>query len=136
MYGFVGGNFYGSKSSFSLDKIQCEATFIPTTFHVQVAVSTNDISVTALPNATTQGYTDIDSSCGLVNATFFCPSSLSQILTTGYTSVFGDAFKVNADNVRARSFITISQSRIYSQPLPRALNSCSMVVLEALALLN
>lgn len=101
MYGFVGGNSYGSKSSFPLDKIQCEVTFIPTSFQVQVAVSTNEISVSVLPNAT-QESTDIDSSRGLVNATFFCPSSLSQILTTGYTSVFGDAFKVNADNVRAR----------------------------------
>lgn len=71
---------------------------------MEVAVSTNDISVTVLPNATTQGSIDTDISRVLVNATFFCPGSLSQILTTGYTSVFGDAFKVNADNVIAWEF--------------------------------
>ncbi|KAH8589530.1 hypothetical protein B0O99DRAFT_472061, partial [Bisporella sp. PMI_857] len=102
MYGFIGG-FYYANTAYGppLNNIQCEATFHPESFEVYVNTTTKSISVTPLGESVPQK--DIDSSRRLVNTTFLGPSLMSQVLTTGYASIFGDAFKRNIENVRVRA---------------------------------
>lgn len=93
LYGFLGGNFYHY-----LNNIQCEATFTPTFFRVAVDVLAQNISVT--PTLEDSG--DIDSTGGLINNTFMGVSFVSQILTTMYTGILGDALATNINAVRDR----------------------------------
>ncbi|KAA6407162.1 MAG: hypothetical protein FRX48_08963 [Lasallia pustulata] len=74
-YGFIGGSLFYADFNSS----QCEATFSPTTFH-----------------------DDIDSTGGLIYNAFMGVSFLSQILTTIYTGLLGDAFNLNIDAVQNR----------------------------------
>ena len=94
-YGFIGGDFYKQ-----LNKTQCEVTFSPTTFDVAVDVSAQNISVTessiSAPNS------DVDPTGGLIYNAFMGVSFLSQIMTTMYTGVLGDAFNLNVDAVQRR----------------------------------
>ncbi|KAI0854495.1 hypothetical protein F4860DRAFT_499253 [Xylaria cubensis] len=92
VYGLVAGNY--------LDKVQCEVTFIADTFEVAVNQVFKNVSVT--PSGQTPVPVDIDASGNLADVAFLCPSYLSQVLTTGYTSVLSGAFDTNIDNVRAR----------------------------------
>ena len=94
-YGFLGGTFYAD-----LNNIQCEATFNPTTFSVAVDVMAQNISVT--PTTMNASDTDIDPTGGLIRNAFMGVSYLSQILTTMYTGVLGDAFNLNIDAVQHR----------------------------------
>ncbi|KAJ4179641.1 hypothetical protein NW755_012366 [Fusarium falciforme] len=93
MYGFLAGNAYAV-----LNQIQCEAKFSPTRFKVEVDVSAKNISV--IPVATGS---DIDPSRALANISFHGAGYLSQTLTTLYTSVLGDSFLRNIDNVRVHN---------------------------------
>lgn len=93
MYGFLAGNAYPV-----LNQIQCEATFSPTRFKVGVDMGVKTISV--IPVGTEL---DIDPSRALANISFHGVGYLSQTLTTLYTSVLGDSFLRNIDNVRARN---------------------------------
>ena len=93
LYGFLGGDFYPS-----LNNIQCEATFTPTLFRVAVDVLAQNISVTP----TLKNVSDIDSTGGLINNTFMGVSFVSQILTTMYTGILGDALLTNINAVSDR----------------------------------
>lgn len=93
LYGFLGGRFYPS-----LNNIQCEATFTPTLFRVAVDVLAQNISVTP----TLKNVSDIDSTRGLINNTFMGVSFVSQILTTMYTGILGDALLTNINAVSDR----------------------------------
>ncbi|RSL58974.1 hypothetical protein CEP54_007490 [Fusarium duplospermum] len=93
MYGFLAGKAY-----MALNQTQCEAKFSPTRFKVDVDVSAKNISVIPVGTGI-----DIDPSRALVNISFHGVGYLSQTLTTLYTSVLGDSFLRNIDNVRARN---------------------------------
>ncbi|KAI8653979.1 hypothetical protein NCS56_01353600 [Fusarium sp. Ph1] len=93
MYGFLAGKAY-----MALNQTQCEAKFSPTRFKVDVDVSAKNISVVPAGKGL-----DIDPSRALVNISFQGVGYLSQTLTTLYTSVLGDSFLRNIDNVRARN---------------------------------
>ncbi|KAK6352529.1 hypothetical protein TWF730_009353 [Orbilia blumenaviensis] len=100
LYGFLGGSEYPR-----LNDVQCEVTFTPTMFNVSVNVLRRQVIVT--PATTGDGgiqrSTDIDPSRALVNNSFLGVSYLSQVSTTLYTSVLGDAFSRNIDNVLIRN---------------------------------
>ena len=96
-YGFIGGSLFYA----DLNNIQCEATFSPTTFNVAVDVLAQNISVTA-STIDVPSSDDIDSTGGLIYNAFMGVSFLSQILTTMYTGVLGDAFILNIDAVQNR----------------------------------
>ncbi len=93
LYGFLGGIHYHY-----LNNIQCEATFTPTHFHVAVDELAQNISVTP----TTEDNIDIDNTGGLIKNTFMGVSFISQILTTMYTGILGDALTTNINAVRDR----------------------------------
>ncbi|KAJ9130910.1 hypothetical protein NKR23_g11961 [Pleurostoma richardsiae] len=96
IYGFIGGSYYDF-----FNNIQCEVTFTPDTFEVAANMAAKIITVTPTGKNTS-------SSVGagvpgqLQDLAFFYPSYMSQVLTTGYTSVLEKAFEANIDNVRAR----------------------------------
>ncbi|KAH7148939.1 hypothetical protein EDB81DRAFT_883333 [Dactylonectria macrodidyma] len=97
MYGFVAGKSYGA-----LNQTQCEVTFRPASFKVAVDMSTKNVSVTKT-HVSAQSQLDIDPTGGLANVSFHGVSFLSQTLTTLYTSVLGDSFLQNIENVRRRN---------------------------------
>ena len=101
MYGIVGGGtsgrYYGD-----LNNIQCSVVFTPTLFRVAVEGSNHNITVT--PDLTSnQPVYDIVPPLRVVNNSFSGVAYMSQTLTTLYTSILGDAFHANIDNVRVRS---------------------------------
>ena len=79
--------------------MQCEATFTPTRFNVTVDVAKKTITV----SHTEEVPHDIDPTGSLINIAFLGVSYLSQTLTTLYTSILGDSFLRNIDNVSARN---------------------------------
>lgn len=92
IYSIVAGHYYES-----LNEVQCEVTFTPSLFSVDVDMPTKVITVTPATPDEIQLHTvgaafDIDSSRALANTSFFAPSFLSATLTSGYTSVLGRAF--------------------------------------------
>ncbi|EFW99165.1 hypothetical protein CMQ_5586 [Grosmannia clavigera kw1407] len=103
-YGFVAGNFYAV-----LNQAQCAVTFTPTLFHVDVDMGSKNITVTP-EMAGSRPVVDIDPSRALTNVSFLGISYMSATLTTLYTSVFGDGFVQNIDNVRARENHTTNTS--------------------------
>jgi hypothetical protein len=100
IYGFVTGHYYDFGAGAGLNNLQCEANFAPDTFEVTVNVASKNISVT--PSRQKVSPVDVNASGNLTDVAFFSLSYLSQVLTTGYTSVLGGAFITNIDNVRAR----------------------------------
>ena len=94
LYGFLGGTAYPF-----LNNVQCEATFTPTLFNIDVDVQTQNISV--IP--TMGNNIDIDSTRGLVNNTFMGVSFVSQMLTTLYAGLMGDALFTNIEAVSERA---------------------------------
>jgi hypothetical protein len=95
VYGIVSGHIWANFTG-----IQCEVRFTPDIFQVTVNVASKNISVTPLGDQS--GFVDFNNSESLKNVAFSAPSFLSQVLTTGYTSVMETAFWDNIDNVRAR----------------------------------
>ncbi|MCJ1478522.1 hypothetical protein MMC13_007202 [Lambiella insularis] len=95
IYALAIGNFYPN-----LTNVQCKADFTPASFDVAVDVSTQNIAVT--PAAKQIPVVDIDPTGGLIKNTFTSLNFLSQIITTMYTSVLGDAFMINVKAVQAR----------------------------------
>ena len=82
-----------------LNKTQCEVTFNPTMFSVAVNVDQRDISVSILPN---EPENQLDPSGNLTQVIFKEVSSISQIDTTLYVSLLGNALQLNANNVMLR----------------------------------
>lgn len=97
MYGFVAGKSYSA-----LNQTQCEVAFTPAKFNVKVDMVAKNISVTRV-RGDAQQQLDIDFTRGLVNVSFHGVSFLSQTLTTLYTSVLGDSFLRNIQNVQKRN---------------------------------
>ncbi|KAK6342239.1 hypothetical protein TWF730_001716 [Orbilia blumenaviensis] len=97
IYGFLAGRKY-----WELDEAQCEVTFTPTRFNISVDVGIKEVTVAPLPlqNKILPADIDINPSRNVVNNSFYGVSYLSQVSTTLYTSVLGDAFYRNIDNVR------------------------------------
>jgi hypothetical protein len=95
LYGFIGGYHYHY-----LNHAQCEVTFTPTLFNIGVDVVAQNITVT--PAASGDININLDPSGGLVNGTFYSLNFLSQIMSTMYTGVFGDAFTRNINATQAR----------------------------------
>lgn len=91
--GIQGGRFYSY-----LNNIQCEATFTPTLFDVTVDELAKSISV----KPTTKHHLDSDDTGGLINNAFMGVSFVSQILTTMYTGILGDALLISINAVRDR----------------------------------
>ena len=105
-YGVVPGLFYPN-----LTNVQCEVTFTPASFDVMVDVHAQNISVT--PRTIDTPEVNIDPTGGLVNNTFMGLNFLSQILTTMYTGVLGDAFILNIEAVQNRGHhATMTESDI------------------------
>jgi hypothetical protein len=94
MYGFLAGDAYSM-----LNQTQCEVWFTPSRFNVSVDVDAKNISVTL----SQLGVQDIDPSRALANISFHGVGYLSQTLTTLYTSVLGDSFRRNVENVQSRA---------------------------------
>ena len=106
IYGLAAGYYYPN-----LTNVQCKVNLTPTLFDIAVNVSTSNISV--IPAADQSRIIDIDPTRGLVNNTFTSLNYLSQIITTMYTSVLGDAFMVNVDAVKTReNHTTITESDV------------------------
>ncbi|KAF7533606.1 hypothetical protein G7Z17_g13485 [Cylindrodendrum hubeiense] len=97
MYGFVAGKSYSP-----LNQTQCEVSFSPAKFNVTVDMVAKNISVTRI-HRDAQQQLDIDTTRGLVNVSFHGVGYLSQTLTTLYTSVLGDSFLRNIQNVQERN---------------------------------
>lgn len=95
MYGIVDTNI----SVHPLDGIQCEAKFSATQFNVYVDTLQRDISVSRNGAIAT----DIEPSGVLALNAFMQLAFAGQTLTTLYTSLIGNAFNFNIDNVRARA---------------------------------
>ncbi|KAH7144826.1 hypothetical protein DER46DRAFT_672520 [Fusarium sp. MPI-SDFR-AT-0072] len=93
MYGFLAGDAYSM-----LNQTQCEVWFTPSRFNVSVDMDAKNISVTL----SQQKALDIDPSRALANISFHGVGYLSQTLTTLYTSVLGDSFRRNVENVQSR----------------------------------
>jgi hypothetical protein len=105
-YGFIGGYYYNY-----LNHAQCEVTFTPTLFNIGVDMIAQNIIVT--PAASKDININLDPSGGLVNGTFYSLSFLSQIMSTMYTGVFGDAFARNINATQAReNHANLTQSDI------------------------
>ncbi len=96
VYGFAAGKNYSE-----LNRTQCEVTFKPTRFQVSVDMTAKNISVAPVTDQP-QPALDIDPSRALTNVSFYGLMYLSQTLTTMYTSVLGDSFLTNIENVRAQ----------------------------------
>ncbi|KAF5970894.1 hypothetical protein FCOIX_10117 [Fusarium coicis] len=94
MYGFLAGDAYSM-----LNQTQCEVWFTPSRFNVSVDVDAKNISVTL----SQLDVSDIDPSRALANISFHGVGYLSQTLTTLYTSVLGDSFRRNVENVQSRA---------------------------------
>ncbi|KAL6923080.1 hypothetical protein FSHL1_000330 [Fusarium sambucinum] len=94
MYGFVAGDAYSV-----LNQTQCEVWFTPSRFNVSVDVDAKNISVTL----SEFDAFDINPSRALANISFHGVGYLSQTLTTLYTSVLGDSFLRNVENVQSRA---------------------------------
>ncbi|KAF5662036.1 hypothetical protein FCIRC_11641 [Fusarium circinatum] len=94
MYGFLAGGAYSV-----LNQTQCEVWFTPSRFNVSVDMDAKNISV-ALSKLDSF---DIDPSRALANISFHGVGYLSQTLTTLYTSVLGDSFRRNVENVQSRA---------------------------------
>ncbi|KAF5536607.1 hypothetical protein FMEXI_10206 [Fusarium mexicanum] len=94
MYGFLAGVAYSI-----LNQTQCEVWFTPSRFNVSVDMDAKNISV-ALSKLDSF---DIDPSRALANISFHGVGYLSQTLTTLYTSVLGDSFRRNVENVQSRA---------------------------------
>jgi hypothetical protein len=94
MYGFLAGDAYSM-----LNQTQCEVWFTPSRFNVSVDMDAKNISVTLSQHKAL----DIDPSRALANISFHGVGYLSQTLTTLYTSVLGDSFRRNVENVQSRA---------------------------------
>jgi hypothetical protein len=94
MYGFLAGDAYSM-----LNQTQCEVWFTPSRFNVSVDTDAKNISVTLLQ----LDASDIDPTRALANISFHGVGYLSQTLTTLYTSVLGDSFRRNVENVQSRA---------------------------------
>ena len=91
--GFLGGSYYPY-----LNQVQCDVTFNPTLFNVDVDLLIQNISVSPV----LKNHYDIDDTGGLIDNAFKGISFISQILTTMYTGLLGDAFLININAVRDR----------------------------------
>jgi hypothetical protein len=96
MYGLISGTDYPR-----LNQIQCDVSFSPTMLSVTVDTQARMIEVA--PNITANQQTANALNQSLAVSAFFQPSSLAQMMTTMYTSSMGNAFSINADNVRIRN---------------------------------
>ncbi|KAF4426160.1 hypothetical protein F53441_14137 [Fusarium austroafricanum] len=94
MYGFLAGDAYSM-----LNQTQCEVWFKPSRFNVSVDMDAKNISVALSHDKAF----DIDPSRALANISFHGVGYLSQTLTTLYTSVLGDSFRRNVENVQNRA---------------------------------
>jgi hypothetical protein len=105
-YGFIGGYHYNF-----LNHAQCGVTFTPTLFNITVDVLAQNI--TAMPATSADTNINLDASGGLVNGTFYSLGFLSQIMSTMYTGVFGDAFARNINATQAReNHVNLTRSDI------------------------
>jgi hypothetical protein len=105
-YGFIGGYHYNY-----LNHAQCGVTFTPALFNIWVDMIAQNITVT--PAASRDININLDPSGGLVNGTFYSLGFLSQIMSTMYTGVFGDAFARNINATQAReNHVNLTQSDI------------------------
>lgn len=93
MYGFLAGKAYSP-----LNQTQCEVWFTPSRFNISADMDTKIISV----RLTEEKPSDLDPTRALTNISFHGVGYLSQTLTTLYTSVLGDSFLRNIDNVQTR----------------------------------
>ncbi|KAG5661907.1 hypothetical protein KAF25_004146 [Fusarium avenaceum] len=93
MYGFLAGKAYSP-----LNQTQCEVWFTPSRFNVSADMDTKIISV----RLSEEKPSDLDPTRALTNISFHGVGYLSQTLTTLYTSVLGDSFLRNIDNVQTR----------------------------------
>jgi hypothetical protein len=96
MYGLISGTDYPR-----LNQIQCDVNFSPTMLSVSVDTQARTIEVAPMATADQQVGSALMNS--LAVSAFFQPSSLAQMMTTMYTSSMGNAFSINADNVRIRN---------------------------------
>ncbi|KAH7471173.1 hypothetical protein FOMA001_g13645 [Fusarium oxysporum f. sp. matthiolae] len=93
IYGFLAGEAYSL-----LNQTQCEVWFTVSRFNVSVDMDTKIISV----RRSEEKPFDLDPTRALANISFHGVGYLSQTLTTLYTSVLGDSFRRNIDNVQTR----------------------------------
>ncbi|KAF5000345.1 hypothetical protein FGRMN_1813 [Fusarium graminum] len=93
MYGFLAGNSYSL-----LNQTQCEVSFTVSRFNVSVDMEAKVITV----GDSGKNSLDLDPTRALANISFHGVGYLSQTLTTLYTSVLGDSFVRNIDNVQAK----------------------------------
>ena len=96
-----------------LNNVQCSVDFTAASFDIAVDVLAQNISITQGVNQAQ--IVDIDPTRALVNNTFISLDFLSQIITTMYTSVLGDAFMVNVQAIQTRENHTWpTESDIYT----------------------
>lgn len=93
MYGFLAGKAYSP-----LNQTQCEISFTPARFNITADMDKKIISV----RLSEENPSDLDPTRALANISFHGVGYLSQTLTTLYTSVLGDSFLRNIDNVQTR----------------------------------
>ena len=98
----------------TLNKTQCEVTFMPAMFNVHVDVVKKLISVKFSSNETEHAPLFFDSAAGIAVIPMNQINVFGMISTTLYVSVFGEAFLFNIKAFTSDDYPPLSNSKIYS----------------------